>query len=345
MRTIAAKARRARPAVHSLKASSETVHTGIFDAAIPPVLRIEPGDTVVLETMMLMEGALRPGIGLEELMEARRGCAERFGGPHTLTGPIHVAGADPGDVLEVRVDELVPARYGLNYHLPGAIGMGGLPEDFPSGAVRTVELDARRKAIEIAPGVSVPLRPFLGVMGVAPRPGDRKRAAVPDYHGGNIDLKELTVGSTLFLPVWAPGALFSTGDAHAAQGDGEVNVTAVETAMKRAVLRFDVRKDMKLERPLAETPTHWITMGFHADLDEALHTALRDAVAFISGTHGLSPDDAYAVASVAVDFHVTQVVNGTKGIHAMIPKAPFRPARGAGRQRASRARRGRAARR
>jgi acetamidase/formamidase len=291
------------------------------------VLRIESGDTVVLETMMLMEGGLRPGIGLDELMEVRRRCGERFGGPHTLTGPIHVAGAEPGDVLEVRVEELVPVRHGVNYHLPGAIGMGGLPEDFPDGAVRTFELDARRRRIEIAPGVSVPLRPFLGVMGVAPRQGERKPAAHSDYHGGNIDLKELTVGARLFLPVWVPGALFSTGDAHAAQGDGEVNVTAVETAMKKAVLRFVVRKDMKLERPLAETATHWITMGAHPDLDEAVRTALREAVAFIARTYGLAREDAYAVASVAVDFRVTQIVNGTKGIHAMIPKAAFRPAR------------------
>jgi acetamidase/formamidase len=243
--------------------------------------------------------------------------------------------------------ELVPVRHGVNYHLPGAMGMGGLPEDFPSGGVRTFELDARKRRIEIAPGVSVPLRPFLGVMGVAPRQGERKPAFLVDDHGGNIDLKELTVGSTLFLPVWAPGALFSTGDAHAAQGDGEVDVTAVETAMKKAVLRFEVRKDMKLERPLAETPTHWIAMGFHPDLDEALRTALREAVAFISRKHGLAPEDAYVIASVGVDFRVTQIVNGNKGIHAMIPKAAFRPAsaRGAGGRRKSRARPVRPARR
>ena len=142
--------------------------------------------------------------------------------------------------------------------------------------------------------------------------------AVPDDHGGNIDLKELTAGSTLFLPVWASGALFSTGDAHAAQGDGEVNVTAVETAMKKAVLRFHVRKDMKLERPLAETATHWIAMAFHPDLDEALRTAVRDAVAFIARRTGISPEDAYAVASIGVDFRVTQVVNGVKGVHAVL---------------------------
>ena len=260
-------------------------------------------------------------------MEVRRRCGERFGGPHTLTGPIHVEGAEPGDVLEVQIEELVPVRHGVNYHLPGAIGLGGLPEDFPKGRVRTFELDARRKRIPVAPGVSIPLRPFLGVMGVAPRPGERRPAAVSDDHGGNIDLKELIVGSKLYLPVRAPGALFSTGDAHAAQGDGEVNLTAIETAMKKAVLRFVVRKDMKLERPLAETSTHWITIGAHQDLYQALRTALRDAVAFIARRHGLAPEDAYVIASVAVDFRVTQIVNGNKGIHAMIPKAAFRAPR------------------
>ncbi|KPK90151.1 MAG: hypothetical protein AMJ94_10180, partial [Deltaproteobacteria bacterium SM23_61] len=175
-----------------------------------------------------------------------------------------------------------------------------------------------------APGVVIPLRPFMGVMGVAPKPGEKRPAAVPDYFGGNIDNKELVAGTTLFLPVHVPGALFSTGDAHAVQGDGEVNVTAIETAMEEAVFRFLVRKDMKLERPMAETPAHWITMGFHRDLDEAVKIALRDAIQFISRTKGLTPADAYALSSLAVDLRVTQIVDGNKGIHAMIPKAVFK---------------------
>jgi acetamidase/formamidase len=160
-------------------------------------------------------------------------------------------------------------------------------------------------------------------MGVAPRPGERMPAAIPGYFGGNIDNKELREGTTLFLPVSVHGALFSAGDAHAAQGDGEVNVTAIETALEEAVLQFVVRKDMRLERPLAETPTHWITMGFNPDLDEAAKMALRDAIRFLVEMKGFAPDEAYAFSSVAVDLHVTQIVDTNKGVHAMIPKRPF----------------------
>jgi len=161
-------------------------------------------------------------------------------------------------------------------------------------------------------------------MGVAPKPGEKRSTTIPEYFGGNMDNKELVAGTTLYLPVQVKGGLFSTGDAHAAQGDGEVNVTAIETAMEEAELQFIVRKDMKLERPMAETPTHWIAMGFHKDLNEAVKIALRDAIQFLVKTKGLTPDDAYALASLAVDLRVTQIVDVNKGIHAMIPKAVFK---------------------
>jgi acetamidase/formamidase len=159
---------------------------------------------------------------------------------------------------------------------------------------------------------------------VAPKPGEKRPAGIPDYFGGNMDNKELVAGTTLYLPVSAKGALFSAGDAHAVQGDGEVDVTAIETAMEEAVLQFLVRKDMKIERPMGETGSHWITMGFHKDLNEAVKIALRDAIRFISQTKGLTPGEAYALSSLAVDLRVTQIVDGHKGIHAMIPKAIFR---------------------
>jgi acetamidase/formamidase len=310
--------------IHPLKATPQTVHTGFFDAAIPPVLKIESGDKVNLSTLMLMDGQLRGGMTLEELLAKRQTYTDRKMGSHTLTGPIFVHGAEPGDVLEVRIEKLVPANCGVNYHYPARINMGGLPEDFPGGQIKTLPIDDQKMETTFAPGVIIPLRPFMGVMGVAPKPGEKKPAAVPDYFGGNMDNKELVAGTSLFLPVHVPGALFSTGDAHAVQGDGEVNVTAIETAMEEAVFQFVVRKDMKLERPMAETPTHWITMGFHQDLDEAVKIALRDAIRFISQTKGLTPDDAYALSSLAVDLRVTQIVDGNKGIHAMIPKAIFR---------------------
>jgi acetamidase/formamidase len=309
---------------HRLIASPQTVHTGFFDAALPPVLTIESGDTVVMNSMMLMDGRLRCGMSLEELIAARRYYVERRLGPHTLTGPIFIQGAEPGDVLEVRIQKFLLADGGVNYHFPGEMGIGGLPEDFPDGQMKSFKLDLERMETIFSRGIVLPLKPFFGVMGVAPRPGEKRTSSVPDYFGGNIDNKELVAGTTLFLPVQVPGALFSAGDAHAVQGDGEVDVTAIETAMDEAVLEFFVRKDLKLERPMAETPTHWITMGFHPDLDEAVKIALRDAIRFLSKSRGLTQDDAYALSSLAVDLRVTQIVDGNKGIHAMIPKTIFK---------------------
>ena len=309
---------------HRLEATPRTVHTGFFDAAIPPVLTIDSEDTVILSTMMLMDGQLRCGMTLEELIRLRKAYVDRNMGSHTLTGPIFVKGAAPGDTLEVRIEKLVPIGSGVNYHYPAEMNKGGLPEDFPQGQFKSFQLDVRKMETTFAPGIVIPLKPFMGVMGVAPKPGEKMPASAPDYFGGNIDCKELVAGTKLYLPVSAPGALFSTGDAHAAQGDGEVNITAVETAMEEAVFQFLVRKDMKLERPMAETDTHWITFGFHEDLNEAVKIALRDAIRFISTTKMLSPDDAYALSSLAVDLRVTQIVDGNKGIHAMIPKSIFK---------------------
>ena len=308
----------------TLKGTPQTVHTGFFDATIPPVLTVNSGDTVSLSTMMLMDGQLRCGMTMDELFAKRKSYVDRKVGPHTLTGPIFVKGAEPGDVLEIRIQKLVPANCGVNYHMPGKMNLGGLPEDFPTGQFKTLQLDLQKMETTFAPGIIIPLRPFLGVMGVAPKPGEKRPAAVPEYFGGNMDNKELVAGTTLYLPVNAPGALFSTGDAHAVQGDGEVNVTAIETAMDEAMLQFIVRKDMKLERPMVETSTHWIATGYHKDLNEAVKIALRDAIQFISKTKGLTADDAYALSSLAVDLRVTQIVDGNKGIHTMIPKAIFK---------------------
>jgi len=313
-----------RGKTHQLRATPETVHTGFFDPTLPPVLAIDSGDTVKFNSMMLMDGQLRGGMTLEELLAKRQTYTDRKMGSHTLTGPIYVKGAEPGDVLEVRMKKLVPVDYGVNYHYPGKMNLGGLPEDFPEGQFKTFRLDVKKMETTFAPAIVIPLRPFFGVMGVAPKPGEKMPAAVPDYFGGNIDNKELVAGTILYLPVSVEGALFSAGDAHAVQGDGEVNITAIETAMEEAVLQFIVRKDMKLERPMGETDTHWIAMGFHKDLNEAVKMALRDAIQFISRTKGLTPEDAYSLSSLAVDLRVTQIVDGNKGIHAMIPKAFFK---------------------
>jgi len=310
---------------YKLVASPKTVHTGFFDAALPPVLTIESGDTVAMNSLMLLDGQLHCGMTLDEVITVRQKYADRQIGGHTLTGPIFVKGAEGGDVLEIRIQKLTLTDGGVNYHFPGRLGMGALPEDFPDGQMKNFTFNLEKMETAFGPGVTLPLKPFFGVMGVAPRPGEKRTSSIPDYFGGNMDNKELVAGTTLFLPVSVAGALFSAGDAHAVQGDGEVNITAIETAMTEAVLQFFVRKDMKIERPMAETPTHWITMAFHKDLSEAAKIALRDAIRFLSASKGLSRDNAYALSSLAVDLRVTQIVDGNKGIHAMIPKAIFRP--------------------
>lgn len=309
--------------LYLLRATSKTVHTGFFDNSLPPVLTIDSGDIVVLETMMLMDDQLRPGLTMDELLRIRKAYVDAKVGAHTLTGPIYVNGAEPDDVLEVRIKRLIPRPYAVNYNLPGDFRAGALPEDFPTGQVKDFYLDWTTKTATFTPGIVILLRPFLGVIGVAPKVPGRHHTTPPDEFGGNMDLKELVEGTTLYLPVFVKGALFSTGDAHAAQGDGEVNVTALETAMSEATLQFIVRKDLKLKRPMAETPTHWITMAFHKDLDEAVKIALRDMIDFLVKNKGFTPLDAYALASVAVDLRITQVVDINKGVHAMLPKEIF----------------------
>ncbi|HSR09812.1 MAG TPA: acetamidase/formamidase family protein [Thermodesulfobacteriota bacterium] len=309
---------------HRLIATAETVHTGFFDASLAPVLRIASGDTVVMDSLTLLDGRLHADMTLHELIVLRGEYYERKTGTHTLTGPIYVEGAEPGDALEVQIQKFTPGESGVNYHFPGKLGTGGLPEDFPNGQIKKFQWDPGKMETAFAPGIVLPLSPFFGVMGVAPKRGEKRSSSIPDYFGGNLDNKELVAGTTLFLPVSVPGALFSAGDAHAVQGDGEVNVTAIETSMREAVLRFFVRKELGIERPMAETPTHWITMGFHQDLNEAVKIALRDAIRFISVRHGLSRDDAYSLSSLAVDLRVTQIVDGNKGVHAMIPREIFK---------------------
>jgi acetamidase/formamidase len=301
--------------IHKLAAGSGTIHTGFFDCTLPPVLEIDSSDTVVLSTLTALEGRLRKETTMEEWLELRTGL-DKETGPHTLTGPIFIRHAFPGDVLEVRIQELKTIGYGVNLHMPeSSLSL--------QGRIRTFMIDQEKGMVLLSPGSSLPLRPFLGVMGVAPLPGERRSSRAPDYFGGNLDNKELIAGSTLYLPIVVEGALFSTGDAHACQGDGEVNGTALETAMEEAVLQFFLRKDLKLKGPLGETPDHWIPMAFHEDLDRAAEILLMDVIEFLAEKKGITRDEAYGLASLAVDFRITQLVNGNKGVHAMIPKRLF----------------------
>jgi acetamidase/formamidase len=315
---------------YTLMPSPQTVHIGNFNAALKPVLTVNSGDIVTIETATHIDptevdqSGMVPTSAVPEYVRAiYREVTDRGPALHILTGPISVNGAMPGDVLEVRILEIdLAVSYGFNAQRPYA---GALAEEFPRFFQRIIPINRQAKTAEIAPGVVIPLtRPFFGTMGVAPLPAmGRISSAPPGIHTGNLDNKDLVAGTTLFMPVNAPGALFSVGDAHAAQGQGEVDLTAIETGL-RGKFQFIVRKDMNITWPRAETPTHWIVIGLSPNLEEAMKIAVRETINLITEKFPrLSRQEAYMIASIAVDYHVTQVVDGTKGIHGMIPKAIF----------------------
>ncbi len=303
-----------------------TVQWGYFAADGKPVLTVKSGETVAIDTIvgipeMLVELGAPVDDPIREMREMYAKVKDRGPGPHFLTGPVAIEGAQPGDVLEVEIlDIRLRSPYGWMMIEPEA---GTLPKEFPYLRKKLVRFDAARQTAEFAPGVRIPVRPFFGNLGVAP-PSGRLSSAPPGYHAGNIDNRWLVAGSKVYIPVQVAGALFSVGDGHAAQGDGEVCVTAVETNLT-GVFRFTVRKNMKLRWPRAETNTHVITMGLDEDLDEAARAATREMIDYLTVERGLSRDDAYMLTSAAVDLHVTQLVDGVKGVHATLPKAIFVP--------------------
>ncbi len=306
--------------IHHLHASVETCHWGLFDGAMPPVLRIASGDRLTVDTVSGGPDALPPAGFLvpPELYDIHARSPRSLPG-HILTGPVHVDGAEPGDTLEVRVvDVRLRQDWGYNLIRPLA---GTLPLEFDTSRMLNIPLDAERMTGRLPWGLDLPLHPFFGVMGVAPpKSWGRISTIVPRSHGGNLDNKELGPGASLFLPVHVPGALFSCGDGHAAQGDGEVCTTAIETAL-RGTFELIVHKGTGLAHPRAETPTHLITMGMDPDLDQCLAIALRDMIVLLGERAGLSREDAYTLCSVAVDFRVTQTVNTHRGVHAMLSKS------------------------
>jgi acetamidase/formamidase len=274
------------------------------------------GDPAMLEKLGVDDAPVR------EMKEIHATVKDKGPGPHFLTGPVAIEGAMPGDVLQVEILEIrLRSTYGWMMLAPGA---GALPDEFPYQREKLIPLNQRSMIAEFAPGIHIPIRPFFGVLGVAP-PTGRLNSAPPAYNGGNMDNKWLVAGTKLYFPVHVPGALFEAGDGHAAQGDGEVCITAIETNLT-GVFRFTVRKDMKLRWPRAETPTHWITMGLHESLDEAARRATREMIDYLTAERGLSRDDAYMLTSAGVDLHVTQVVDGVKGVHATLPKTIFEKA-------------------
>jgi acetamidase/formamidase len=305
---------------HRLDAGADSVHWGFFDGALKPVMSVESGDTVTISTVSGAPDQLPDAarFAIPAALPAIHAACERKLGPHICTGPIAVRRAKAGDTLEVRIRS-IDLHYDWGYNLirPGA---GGLPDDFAEERLIHIPLDRARMVGRLAWGAEIPLRPFFGVIGVAPRPEEGVLGSQPPRrNGGNLDNKELVAGTTLYLPVHVDGALFSVGDGHGAQGDGEVCLTAIETGLI-GTFELHVRKDMPLEWPLAETSTHMITMGFDPDLDTCVVIALRQMIELISARKGISREDAYTLCSLAADLRVTQIVNGNKGVHAMLEK-------------------------
>ena len=312
--------------LHRLAASPETIRLGVFDAALPPVLTIESGDTVAMQCLSggLEVMALRDGLFVPPpvLRAADKEAIERSRA-HMLTGPVAIRGAMPGDMLEVRIDRVEP---GADWGFCGFGPLSGtLPEDFPYRFISYLAVDRAQGVCTLPWGTELKLAPFFGIMGVAPPAcWGRISSREPRRHGGNLDNKELVAGSTLFLPVHVEGGRFSAGDGHGLQGDGEVCVNAVEMCLDG---RFTLvlhkgggPADPLLRMPRAETPTHYISMGLNEDLDLAMKQALREMIALIVSRAGLSAEQAYVMCSLAVDFRVTQTVNGEKGVHGMLRK-------------------------
>jgi len=305
----------------TLLPSPTTVHWGYFDATLKPIATIDPGETVTITSVSGTRENLPTEAGMTirpELVAILDAVTPELG-PHILTGPVAVRGAQPGDALRVEIlDVQLADDWGYTLFKPG---MGTLPDDFDYFRRVHIGLDRASGAVKTPWGITLKAQPFFGVMGTAPKPAvGRVSTTMPSHFGGNIDNKELGAGCVLYLPVWTEGGLFSCGDGHAVQGDGEVCVTAVETGLT-GTFKIDLVKNAQLEAPYAETKDHLISMAFDPDLDEAARIALRRMVSMIVARTTLTPDDAYMLCSLAADVRVTQLVNLDKGIHVMMPHA------------------------
>jgi acetamidase/formamidase len=315
--------------VHVIESSKESVHLGVFDATLAPLVTIDSGDTISFpNTWSHFLNAMQPGVPVDTLASLR--VANPGKGPHSIIGPIAVNKAEPGDVLEIRYKKFEPFAWGAILNNPGSLGTGLLPQDYPQGQVKYIDLDLKAMKGKFAPNISVPLKPFQGTLGLAPPDGYYQplspgvtSSVPPGPHAGNLDLSELSEGSTLFIPVWQKGALIFTGDSHALQGDGEINLSALETRMKDMRIQVILHKQKNFAWPVAETATHWILLGLDKDLNVAMTLAARNAIKFLASRAKLTELDAYALCSIAVSFRVTQVVDIVRGVHAMIPKSLF----------------------
>jgi acetamidase/formamidase len=313
---------------HRLEATPDTVAYGYYWSEAKPVLRIASGDIIDVDTLLTNSpmGLSRAGVADDKIQPSLKAIVEqvtgdrRGPGGHILTGPVYVEGAQPGDALQV---DVLSIDLAIDYGYNGCSGF--LRENCAQGVpIRIIPLDKKTMTAMFAPGIIIPLRPFFGSMGVAPAPEvGRVSSTPPGTHAGNLDNKDLVAGTTLYIPVFVPGALFEVGDGHVAQGDGEVDQTAIETSL-RGRLRLTVRKGMKLAWPRGETPTHYMSMASDKDLTVATKTAIQEMIDFLAATKGLTKHEAYQLTSVAGDVAITQLVDQTLGVHVKMPKSIFK---------------------
>jgi acetamidase/formamidase len=302
---------------HVLPATLETTQWGWFNNAQPPVLHVNSGDTIIFETMMHSHNQVVPGTTIEQIKKLRTDFPGR--GPHTLTGPVYIEGAEPGDVLKVSINRIVPRAYATNFNVPGMFGE--FPDKFPDGQVKYFYLDLDRKVAEFAPGIEIPLAPFPGTLGVARAEPGQYSSVPPGPYAGNIDVRELTEGTSLYVPVFVKGALLWTGDSHAAQGNGEVNLTALETAYKEMSVTVEVLKNLKLDWPRIETKDAWITLGIDRDLNKALDLLKAQTTRLLTEQQNVSAEQAGKTMMDNWDCRVSQVVDVNKGLHCFTAKA------------------------
>lgn len=314
------------PRTHRLEATPATVAYGHYWSETKPVLTIASGDIIDVDTLLtsVPDRLEKAGVPAAEVQPSLRAIVEqvkdRGPGGHILTGPVFVTGAEPGDALEVKILSIdLPIAYGYN-------GCSGFIREncAPGRGPTIIRMDRRAMTAEFLPGIVIPLRPFFGSMGVAPPPAlGRVSSNPPGIHAGNLDNKELVAGTTLWIPVHVPGALFEIGDGHAAQGDGEVDQTGLETSL-RGKVQLTVRKGMPLAWPRAETDSHFISMGTDVDLTKATRIAIQEMIDFLAATKKMDKHQAYQLTSMAGDVAITQLVDGTMGVHVKMPKSLFK---------------------
>ncbi|MCX7122440.1 MAG: acetamidase/formamidase family protein [Gammaproteobacteria bacterium] len=301
--------------LYILPATPATTNWGVFDSSKKPALVINSGDSVMIETISCMENQLLPGVPIETVEKLTAEDTNR--GPHTLTGPIYINGAVPGDVLAIHINRLVLKPQASNNTLPGK---GLFPEKFPKAQVKYFYLDVYHHQMDFGPGIRVPLRPFPGVVAVERAQAGIYDSIPPGDFGGNMDLREMVEGTTLYLPVFVKGGMLWTGDSHAGQGNGEIDLTAIESAFSEMNVTITVLKNKSLDRPLVETPTDWITVGYDTDLNKALASAQAESINFIMGEQKVSRDQATQFYYRTWNCPISEVVNGVKGVYCMIPK-------------------------